>query len=76
MLAGSVGQPSASWYGLGSAVGLKDAACWPCATTDSAATSAPAATINPARPAYDILALPAETEEFGLIGLDMKSVLI
>src|ERR1700681_3663678 len=68
MLTGSVGQPAASRHGLGSAVGLKNWVCWPCATAANVATTALAMSTRPARPARDILALPAENEEFVLIG--------
>src|ERR1022692_4884700 len=68
MLKGSVGQPSARRYGLGSAVGLKDGVCWPCAATANVATTALAMSTNPARFARDILALPAENEDSVLIG--------
>src|SRR5260370_17685766 len=65
---GSVGQPSASRYGLGSAVGLRDGVCWPCAATANMAT-APAMSTKPARPARGILALPADNEDSVLIGI-------
>ena len=38
MLTGSVGQPSARRYGLGSPVGLRVWVCWLCALTTKVAT--------------------------------------
>src|SRR4030088_2125992 len=69
MLRGSDGQPCARRYGLGSVVGLKDWVCWPSAATANAATAALTMSTNPARPACDILALPAENEDSRWIGI-------